>query len=237
MPIPRKTRHINRSFVRDEVYRTLLKWIMEGVLSPGEKLLDKELAAKLGVSRTPVREALRRLEDKALVESAANRWTRVADITTDEAAFIYPVIWTLEALAASLAVANLAANDFDRLEQENRNLRTALETGDALAASAADAAFHDVYIRKSANQFLIDILEDLKVQHRRMEVLYFEGCACASDSLDEHLRIVEHLRARDADGAMRAIRSNWERSLARLRTGVCAPAAGAAGDPTLAGLN
>ena len=52
-----------------------------------------------------------------------------------------------------------------------------------------------------------------------------------------HLRIVEHLRARDADGAMRAIRSNWERSLARLRTGVCAPAAGAAGDPTLAGLN
>ena len=96
MPIPEKIRPISRSSMREEVYRTLLMWIMEGELRPGEKLLDKELAEKMGVSRTPVREALRRLEDKNLVESSANRWTRVTDISVEEPAMIYPIIWTLE---------------------------------------------------------------------------------------------------------------------------------------------
>ena len=61
MPIPEKTNQLNRASMRDKVYHTLLEWITEGVLQPGEKLLDKELAESLGVSRTPVREALGRL--------------------------------------------------------------------------------------------------------------------------------------------------------------------------------
>ena len=99
MPIPYDAKQLNRSLMRDEVYSTLLQWIMEGELRPGEKLLDTELAENLGVSRTPVREALRRLEDKALVEAAANRWTRVTKITVDAAELIYPIIWSLEPLA------------------------------------------------------------------------------------------------------------------------------------------
>jgi len=69
MPIPQGTKIINRSTLREEVYETILHWIMEGELRPGEKLLDSELAERLGISRTPVREALRRLEDKGLVET------------------------------------------------------------------------------------------------------------------------------------------------------------------------
>jgi DNA-binding GntR family transcriptional regulator len=70
MPIPKRIKPISRFTMREEVYSTLLMWIMEGELRPGEKLLDKELAEKMGVSRTPVREALRRLEDKGLVVSS-----------------------------------------------------------------------------------------------------------------------------------------------------------------------
>ena len=76
MPLPFKTKPFNRSSMREEVYKMLLTWILEGEFRPGEKLLDKDLAESMGVSRTPVREALRRLEDKGLVESSANRWTR-----------------------------------------------------------------------------------------------------------------------------------------------------------------
>ena len=84
MPLPSNNRPILRPSIREEVYDTLLSWIMDGVLKPGEKILDKDLASHLGVSRTPVREALRRLEDKHLVESAANRWTRISPILSDE---------------------------------------------------------------------------------------------------------------------------------------------------------
>ncbi|WP_022667480.1 GntR family transcriptional regulator [Desulfospira joergensenii] len=80
MPLPANNNPIERPSIREEVYKKLLTWIMEGVLKPGEKIVDKELALHMGVSRTPVREAIRRLEDQDLVESAANRWTRISKI-------------------------------------------------------------------------------------------------------------------------------------------------------------
>jgi len=218
MPIPSKTHQLSRSFMRDEVYSTLLKWIMEGVLRPGEKLLDKELAENLGVSRTPVREALKRLEDKALIEASANRWTRVAQITMDEAELIYPIIWTLEALAVSLAMPHLTEQDFARMAQANADLTAAINARDPVKASKADARFHDVIIQKSKNHHLIDILQDLKIKHRRLEVLYFEGCACASDSVAEHDQIIDALKSGDIDRAEELIRLNWITSLERQRT-------------------
>ena len=126
MPIPKRIKPISRFSMREEVYSTLLMWIMEGELRPGEKLLDKELAETMGVSRTPVREALRRLEDKGLVESSANRWTRVTDISIEEPEMIYPIIWTLEALAIGEASRNMTEADFDKMETANTLLEKAL---------------------------------------------------------------------------------------------------------------
>ena len=102
MPIP-QTKILNRTFIRDDVYQSLREWIVRGDLEPGEKLKDKELAAQLGVSRTPVREALRKLENEGLVETSANRWTKVAPITIQDAERIYPIIQKLEELALILA--------------------------------------------------------------------------------------------------------------------------------------
>ena len=218
MPIPTKTKQLNRALMRDEVYNTLLQWILEGELRPGEKLLDTALAENLGVSRTPVREALKRLEDKELVEAAANRWTRVTPITIDAAEQIYPIIWTLEELAVSLALPSLAAKDLTQMRQANADLAEALRQVDPVGASKADARFHDVFIRRSQNPFLIGILEDLKIKHRRLEVIYFEGTMCASDSVAEHRRIVAALQNEDLRQARACIRSNWTFSLARLRT-------------------
>lgn len=228
MPIPEKTSQLNRACMRDKVYQTLLEWITEGVLRPGEKLLDKELAETLGVSRTPVREALGRLAEKALVEASANRWTRVAEISMDEAELIYPVIWTLETLAASLALPQLTADDFKRMTSANDDLAKAIADGDAVKASESDASFHGVYIQRTGNHHLVDILDDLKIKHRRLEVFYFGGCACAQDSLAEHRAIMAAFKAKDLEKAMDRIRSNWQTSLERLQ--LCTVSAAAPAD-------
>lgn len=218
MPIPLRTKQLNRSLMRDEVYSTLLQWIMEGELRPGEKLLDSELAEYLGVSRTPVREALKRLEDKALVEAAANRWTRVTKITIDAAELIYPVIWSLEELAVFTAMPRLTGPKLAQMKRANADLAEALKNHEPVNASKADARFHDVFIQASQNPYLIDILGDLKIKHRRLEVIYFEGTTCASDSVREHQKVLEALEANDAEQAMVRIRANWTSSLTRLRT-------------------
>ena len=100
----------------DEVYAALLEWIVDGTLGPGERVRDKELAEALGVSRTPVREALQRLEDAGLVETSASRWTRVASLDVAQAEQVYPVVWSLEALAVELAGRDLSDEDLCEME-------------------------------------------------------------------------------------------------------------------------
>src|SRR5207248_3505224 len=80
MPIPQTEIRLTRSLARDEAYEKIRDWIIDGTLRPGELLRDQEIAQSLGVSRTPMREALRRLEDEGFVETALNRWTRVAPL-------------------------------------------------------------------------------------------------------------------------------------------------------------
>lgn len=222
MPLPQTDNPIDRPSIREEVYRQVLTWIMEGVLCPGEKIVDKELARHLGVSRTPVREALRRLEDKGLVESAANRWTRVSPIPPQEPEMIYPVIQSLEKLALSFAAPLLTGQDLNRMIQANSRLKSALERQDPLEASRADDEFHGVFIQRSENIHLIDILDALKIRCRRLEVSYFKnlapnGLASVQSSIEEHLSLVAALRSRHLARAKQILHDNWEKSLERLR--------------------
>ena len=218
MPIPEKNRQIKRSSMRDEVYETLLRWIMRGVLLPGEKLLDKELAESLGVSRTPVREALRRLEDKGHIEASASRWTRVANISISEAEMIYPIIGALEELAVSLAMSRLTDKDFVEMEQANADLKAAIQAKDPDKSLGADARFHNVIIKKSENHYLVNILDDLKIRHRRMEIVYFKRRVSALNSVNEHKQIIEALKSKNLDQAVELIRLNYKNSLQRLRS-------------------
>ena len=159
MSLPKKTNPIARPSIREEVYSKLLAWIMEGVLSPGEKIVDKELALHLGVSRTPVREALCRLEDKGLVESAANRWTRISPIPPEEPEMIHPIVHALEQLALSAAAGAMTNQDFSEMLQANTRLEAAIENRNSLEAARADHELHSVFIRRSGNIHLIDLLE------------------------------------------------------------------------------
>lgn len=217
MPLPATYNKISRPSMRDEVYNTLLNWIMEGVLAPGEKIVDKELAAQMGVSRTPVREAIRRLEDKGLIESSANRWTRIAEISADDAEEIYPIIWTLEQLAAAEACKNMRAQDIKKMQAANKRLKKAIADHNPVKATKADAELHAVIIERSLNSHLIKTLNDLKIKYRRLEVNFFEKTSYDDSSVKEHEMLIKHLKDKDSDAASALICSNWQKSLERFR--------------------
>ena len=217
MPLPAKENQIARPPMREEIYNKLLDWIMEGFLRPGEKIVDKELAEHMGVSRTPVREALRRLEDRGLVESSANRWTRVSKIPSKEPEMIYPLIWALEKLSVSIAISKMTEEDFIKMEQANNELKAALERNDPAAASKADTQFHSIILEKSQNPYLIDIVNDLKIKYRRLELNYFEGLSIAESSIEEHKALISALRTGGITLAEKIVHSNWKRGLERIK--------------------
>ena len=216
MPIP-QTKIFNRTFIRDDVYQSLREWIVGGDLEPGEKLKDKELAAQLGVSRTPIREALRRLENEGLIETAANRWTRVAPITIQDAESIYPIIQKLEELALSLAFPKMTAQHIQLMQEANNRLKAELNSNDTQAAMFADVAFHQIFIDAADNTELSTILEQLKTKYQRIDLAYFSDAKSLLASFEEHQRLITALKTRNFESARQTLASNWLASIKRLR--------------------
>jgi DNA-binding GntR family transcriptional regulator len=220
MPLPSTVSPIERPLIREQAYLRLLDWIVRGVLQPNEKMRDIDLARRLGVSRTPVREALRRLEDEGFVQTAVNRWTRVSPVNVEEARQLYPIIWSLESLAMRTAASELTAADLDAMQRANQRLRIALKAKDPVEASSADHDFHDAFIRRSKNPELLSILHALKVKLNRIEVAYFNGSIVAERSVAEHEAILDALSQANIEGAARAVEANWRNSLARIADSV-----------------
>lgn len=209
MPIPNGEEKLKRSLAREQVYHRLHDWIVEGTLKPGEIIRDQLLAETLGVSRTPVREALRRLEDEGLIETAKHRWTRVAPIYLERAAELYGVVRTLEIYALSLAQAALHENDFSLMAQTNMAMSEAVKQHDVAAAVLADNEFHQVWIDRADNRELARVLHELKAKLRRMEFAHFdsEDAAC---SVDEHWELLTALQQGRWQLAHQALERNWE---------------------------
>jgi DNA-binding GntR family transcriptional regulator len=215
MPVPTSVPTLKRTLAREQIYAELRDWILSGSLASGERLHDMELAARLGVSRTPVREALRRLEDEGLVQTSPNRWTRVTPLEVGDALSLYPIIWRLESLAFDLAIDVLGDTELEELERTNQRLAAALEAGDALAASAADHEFHQIFIDRCGNSQLMAILRDAKMKLRRIEIHYF-GSLASRESVTEHASLLTSLELGDFEGVTAAIEANWQNSQRRL---------------------
>lgn len=220
MPVPRQTKKLSKTLMRSEVYADLRAWIIDGTLKPGEKLKDAELAEALGVSRMPVREAFLRLEDEGLVETSANRWTRVAYVDVGQAKRIYPLVIALEDLALSLAAPRLGDAEISKMKGFNDELSAALDGGRAVDASEADGRFHAVFVDAADNPELATILDNLKAKLRRLEVAYFDGCMVADRSVVEHNQLLEALGKGELERASEVLEANWRGSLNRLVEGL-----------------
>lgn len=125
MPLPQGASIVSRICLRDEAYARLRDWIIDGTLVPEEPLRDEALAEALGMSRTPVREALQRLEDEGLVVTVATRRTYVSPVTLTQAREVYPIVASLESLAVRLALPHIDTATLDRMTGANQRLARA----------------------------------------------------------------------------------------------------------------
>nr|WP_061572240.1 GntR family transcriptional regulator [Bacillus atrophaeus] len=199
--------------MKDEVYNTLRDWIITGKLEPGAKLRDQDLSETLGISRTPIREALLKLENDGLVVTKANRWTLVSPIDLKDAENIYSIVWTLESLAMEKAFPHMTSADLEELEQLNEHLHRAMGSGDRFTAFEADNAFHDKIIQLSNNSELQKMLISLKTKIQRIEMYYFSQNDAMHTSYNEHLQIIDAIRNQKINLAIKAIKANWKNSL------------------------
>jgi DNA-binding GntR family transcriptional regulator len=216
MPVPPTETRLIRSLARDEAYGKIRDWIIDGTLRPGEILRDQEIAQSLGVSRTPVREALRRLEDEGFVETALNRWTRVAPLDLRKAIEIYGVLEALEVFA--LEKARLTPRDLEGMAAANDAMRSSIKRRKAASALHADEAFHGIWMTRAENSELWVLVAQLKIKLRRVELAYWHRAAQTEQSVREHSAILKALRKGSRRKAIAALKQNWEGSMRRLRT-------------------
>jgi DNA-binding GntR family transcriptional regulator len=209
MPVPSHRGLVPRSLLREDAYRAIRDAIVDGTLAPGERLNDADLVQWLGVSRTPVREALARLEHAGLVRTKPGRYTIVSPLDVRAVRNAQSVTAAMHELAVREAVPNLSAAELDAMRAANARFADALRQGDVDAAVAADDAFHAVPVTACANEAVRSVLEQFTPVLRRVERLRFSSLS-GRGSVAQHERIITLCEAGNVDGAAAATRANWQ---------------------------
>lgn len=203
-------------------YERLKQMVLAGALAPGEALVERTLAERLRVSRTPVRAALARLEKEGLVRMVGGKGAFVAGYSVQDMIEIYQIREGLEPMAARLACAHIDTKELESFESALRRYRAkpAELEDDPETWRALGRDFHDLFIQASKNQRLIAALDSL---HDQIELFRGLGRSLNAPRLtvsavDEHLRILDALKKRDASRAEKAVRVHVQNGLkARLR--------------------
>jgi DNA-binding GntR family transcriptional regulator len=185
-----------------ETYLTLRRAIISGVLPPESRLYERRIGAELGVSRTPVREALAMLESEELVVSVPNKGTIVRRITAEEITQTYEVRIQLEGYAARLAVEHVTARELARLEQLDRAMQRALRRKESdddrlLELTSLNADFHLAIAEAGRNRILVRTIKSLIETPVYARAYFWYANPRRSESVSEHARMVELLRAGD----------------------------------------
>lgn len=199
----------------DRVFARLQDDIVTGVLKPGTKLGETELAARYGVSRGPLREAIRRLESRRLVERTPHAGARVALLRAEELVEIYRVREALEGMAARLAAENMTDEEIAGLSAllAEHEQQPGLKDDTAYFQSEGDLDFHYRVIQGSHNATLIDLL--IGEMYHRVRMYRFQVATVANrpqKALGEHRRIVEAIEARDGEMAELLMRRHISRA-------------------------
>jgi DNA-binding GntR family transcriptional regulator len=207
MPIPSDSLAVDRSLLRDDVYRRLRDAIVDGTFLPGEQLKDGELAEWLGVSRTPVREALLRLGSSGLVVALPGRSTRVSTIDAPAVRDARDVIAAMHELAVRQTTGRLGEDDIERMRDANRRFAEAVYSGDIAAALDADEEIHRIPVTALGNHALEAVLDQFDPLVRRAERLRFSTDGHASVEL--HAQLIDLIAAGDVLGAASAAFDIW----------------------------
>ncbi len=187
--------------LRDVVFTTLRQAILRGELKPGERLMEIQLANKLGVSRTPIREAIRKLELEGLVLMIPRKGAEVAEITEKNLRDVLEVREALEILAVQLACDKITEVEIDALRSAAVEFEGVIETNDITKIAEADVMFHDIVYEATDNRRLIQLLSNLREQMYRYRVEYLKKEEMRPQILKEHQELIIKLAEKDKNGA------------------------------------
>ena len=198
--------------LRDVVCETLREAIRSGVLKPGERLMEIQLAEELGVSRTPVREAIRRVELEGCVIMMPRRGTYVANISIRDINEVFEIRTSLESLSSGLAAERITDEELERLQRLLVEIGAHIESGDMDKIVKTDTEFHDLLYQASRNQRLVGIISNLREQLTRFRTTSMSYPGRLKATLEEHRIIVEAIAQGDVKAARKAAENHMEKS-------------------------
>ena len=191
--------------LRDVVFNTLREAILKGDLKPGERLMELQLASKLGVSRTPIREAIRMLEQEGLAVTTPRKGAEVAKMTLKDMEDVLEIRDALDELAVRIACQKISDEQLKQLEDMKELFEKSTQTGNVKKIAEADVTFHDVIYEATGNPKLVTLLNNLREQVYRHRVEYIKDPKNYPTLIAEHEAILESLKNRDVKNAVEAM--------------------------------
>lgn len=197
---------INFLPLRDVVFEQLRTKIMQGELAPGTRLMEIGLAEQLGVSRTPVREAIRMLEKEGLAVILPRRGAHVAAVSPRQLEDMLEVRRTLETFSVNAAGSRISIEQIEDLRNKNRKYKKAVASKDPVAIARIDHEFHSCITQIAGNEKIVSILSGLKEQLFRYTYLYAKYCENIEQSVMEHEMICKAFSSGDNNRAVEIIK-------------------------------
>lgn len=199
---------ISRERLSADVHQELLGQIIRGQFAPGQRLKDSELAERMGVSRTPVREALLRLEREGFISSQQHLGFSVKRLEESEIREVYPLVRILE--CSALKASPLPSPEkLSLLRELDRSMKK--EGADPLRRIELDSAWHKALVEDNGNRYLMRVLADSKRILFRYEYAFMQVTELVSESMEEHEAILAALERGDRRGAVVLLGAHWER--------------------------
>jgi DNA-binding GntR family transcriptional regulator len=204
---------ITRVPLREQVHRAIVGRILREAITPGSRISDSALAQELGVSRTPVREALLRMEREGFLEVDVGRGFFVKPLSAREVGEVYPILWALEVLALR-AAPRPGRSTLAELQRINAELAQAGD--DPEQRIDLDVAWHRTLLEGCANQRLLEMIASLKAVIRRYEYAYMQNAGLIPVSTRTHDDIARAMEQGDVDAAVPLLESNWRFTMEEL---------------------
>ena len=198
--------------LREVVCETLRDAVRRGILQPGERLMEIQLAEDLGVSRTPVREAIRKLEMEGYVIMMPRRGTYVADLSIRDINEVFEIRTSLESLASGLAAERINEDELEKLQRLLVEIGAYIKSGDMESIVRTDTEFHDLLYQASRNTRLVGIISNLREQLTRFRTTSMSFPGRLKATLEEHRKSVEAIAQGDEKAARKAAEHHMEKS-------------------------
>jgi DNA-binding GntR family transcriptional regulator len=196
--------------LREMVFESLREAIIQGRLKPGERMMEIQLADEMGVSRTPIREAIRKLELEGFVVMVPRKGAYVSGISVKDIVDVFEVRAALEALAAGLAAERITPDEQEELERSLVAISEVSSKADINAIVETDTNFHELIYKASRNERLFQIVIHLKEQIQRFRTTSLSQPGRSKDALEEHRKMVEAISDRNVELAQALAREHIE---------------------------